>query len=369
MAAVRRHGAAVYIVGGAVREWVWAPEAFNPETIQWDLTTNLSPQILEVLSVSNHPGREFGTFRLGPHVEVTIMRHEGVYADHRHPKQIVPAVAIEEDLSRRDFTVNAVAWDGTRVVAAANSLRDLRDRRLRCVGDPYGRFLEDPLRMLRLLRFSAKYDQICIDPKTWSTLLALRGYVRTVSQERRLEEFLRFLESPLSRWHLWHEAGMDDALHWSPQVLEPPCDVAWVVAPDHPAARIAAYRLMTAGTWAGLAEWAQHWPIPRSWRAGLCALGTTVDLKVWRHRAQCPYERQAWVFRELAVAAGIDRETLGVRHLALSALDVQTGWGFSGPALGRVLRHLDELVARDPALNNKEQLARVLDACTVQIQE
>jgi hypothetical protein len=53
----------------------------------------------------------------------------------------------------------------------------------------------------------------------------------------------------------------------------------------------------------------------------------------------------------------------------LSALDVQTGWGFSGPALGRVLRHLDELVARDPALNNKEQLARVLDACTVQIQE
>lgn len=369
MRAVRQRGGEVYVVGGAVRDWAWEPGSFNANTVDWDLTTNLSPDILEALAVSKHPGMQFGTFRLGAHVEVTIMRREGIYADHRHPANIASAAGIEDDLRRRDFTANAVAYDGSRVVASADALHDLRDRRLRTVGDPTLRFREDPLRMLRLLRFSGNYDRIGVDSKTWLTLLAMRDEVRLVSRERRLQEFVKFLKSPLHRWYKWHQAGMDQALEWSHGECAPSLDVAWMMAPEHPAARIAVYRMMTAGTCRGLDIWAQNWPLPRSWRAGLTALSASPDPTIWADLARIPYQRQAWMFRELAAAQGMDRSTLNVLQLAVSPAEIQKRWGISGAALGQVVRCLYELIAHDPTRNDRAQLGLAIETCAKSRQE
>ena len=149
-------GFQAFVVGGALRD---ALLGVTPH--DWDITTDALPEEVEALFPETIPtGREFGTITVlynGQPVEVTTMRQEGRYSDRRRPDTVAFTKDIKLDLKRRDFTVNAMAYNPiTKQFADPFKGRlHLRLRRLVCVGDPKERFSEDPLRMLRLIRFQA----------------------------------------------------------------------------------------------------------------------------------------------------------------------------------------------------------------------
>ena len=361
MASIRALGGDVYVVGGALRDWCWRPAPFNGAAIDWDLTTNLSPSVLRQLSQRYHPGEAFGTYRLGSHIEATIMRREGRYSDSRHPDKIIPAESLRVDLSRRDFRVNALAFDGQRLEGVKGALSDLRDRVMRAVGDPLRRFQEDPLRMVRFVRFLGVLGAKA-DPATWEAMHDNRSLIQKVSRERRLGEFVKFLQSPFERWSLWSKAGMNLALDW-PLPQKP--FVAFIKSPSHPAGQIAAYRLFSCGSLEGLSSWLGQWPLPSSWRQGLTALLTTsyqFDPDLWAQKARSPQAPYGWIFRDLALAAGVAENDLDPIAVALSPHDLQNDWGLHGPRLGAAWRYLAHLAAQHPEINSRALLTPYLNA-------
>lgn len=369
MDAIRRQNGSVYVVGGAIRDWIWRPAEFNPNVIDWDLAANLDGCDLKRLAHAPHPGERFGTFRLAPHVEVTLMRQEKDYDDARHPSTVRPVAAIEADLARRDFTVNAVAYDGRQVVAVPEALSDLAARCLRAVGPPEVRFREDPLRILRLVRLMATTDAEA-NPATWEAARRLAGETIKVSRERRLNEFIRFLESPQDRWALWGQAGLDEALGW-PDSPEERHGRSMNV-PRHPAARVAAYGIRQTGNLSELPHWAQTWPVPRSWRDALVRLGEMApafEPGAWARRARDPKERQAWIFRDLASASGIPMEELEPPRLALTPEDLKRRWGLRGAGLGRALAFLYEALEEDAEKNQEDLLSSLLEQRLAEFQE
>ncbi|MCR5826427.1 MAG: tRNA nucleotidyltransferase, partial [Oscillospiraceae bacterium] len=146
-----------YPVGGCVRD---ALLGRSPD--DWDLTVDAPPeQTLALFGSAAHPtGLRHGTVTLavqGHAVEVTTMRRDGVYRDNRHPERVFFTGSIEEDLARRDFTVNAMALTPEgKVIDPFGGRGDLNAGVLRCVGEARQRFDEDALRILRLLRFAAR---------------------------------------------------------------------------------------------------------------------------------------------------------------------------------------------------------------------
>ena len=357
MERVQGAGGRAFVVGGAIRDWVWQPTTLDPSEIDWDLACDLSLEELNRLAVSHHPGERYGTSRLGTRMGATAIRRDGPSRDRRHPEHVAAASPIDEDLARRDFTVNAAAFDGQSVYWVSGAADDFAARRLRTVGDARSRFHEDPLRMLRLVRFKALYDA-AVDPEASRTLHDLLPLAFSVSRERRLKEFLRFLKSPPSRWHCWGEAGLDAVMEFPGTAREvSAADNADV--PEHPAAAMALYMLFTRHSLAGLGAWAQSWPLPRSWRSALVraeAVSPTWDLDDWTCRARQPDERARWLFSALARAAGVLGE-LEPPPRVLSAQELMDRFQVKGPALGMLLRRLSFAAARDPALTREQLLA------------
>ena len=159
MTALEAAGHQAYCVGGCVRDSLLGQ---TPE--DWDVTTSALPE--ETMAVFGEraipTGLKHGTVTIcwpGGKVETTTFRRDGTYADHRHPEHVTFTPSLEEDLARRDFTVNAMALDlRGDLHDPFHGQADLRDRVLRCVGDPERRFSEDALRILRCLRFAARLD-------------------------------------------------------------------------------------------------------------------------------------------------------------------------------------------------------------------
>lgn len=357
---IRRAGGRAWVVGGAVRDWVWDPAHFTPDTTDWDVTTDLSREALTAIRSNSHPGERFGTFQLAPGVEVTQMRTEGLYTDRRHPGRVQRAGHIAEDLKRRDFTVNAVAFDGRHVVAVAGGLHDLRLRRLRAVGDPELRFREDPLRLLRLVRFQGTWDA-SVDAETEKAARQLSRLAAWVSRERRLDEFLRFLESPSERWHLWHQAGLESALEW------PDAPSSWqrcpmANPPQHPAARLAAYAIARYGDAACLHRWAQDWPLRRAWRTALMQVAVVDASPACWARAARQQSAHRWMFEALARAAGWPADGLRPVVPVLTAREVMDRWHLQGKELGAALQYLQHVVSEAPEVNHGDRLAALLEA-------
>jgi tRNA nucleotidyltransferase (CCA-adding enzyme) len=180
-----------YVVGGALRDLL---RGEKPD--DWDITTDATPEEVEALFSHTIPtGREFGTITVvfeGRPVEITTMRQETGYSDHRHPDSVQFTKDIRLDLSRRDFTVNAIAYNPIteKFIDPFRGRFHLKRRLLASVGDAKARFREDPLRMLRLIRFQGTLG-FRVDKKTAHSIQP--GLMRLVSAERIGQELAKLL--------------------------------------------------------------------------------------------------------------------------------------------------------------------------------
>lgn len=191
---LQMHGYEAYAVGGCVRDSILAK---RPQ--DWDITTSARPEeIKRLFPRTVDTGIEHGTVTvlLGREsFEVTTYRIDGVYVDSRHPKEVTFTNRLEEDLKRRDFTINAMAYnDDVRLVDVFGGMRDLNHHLIRCVGDPRERFTEDALRMLRAVRFSAQLD-FPIEPATADAIRELAPNLSHISAERIQAELVKLLTS------------------------------------------------------------------------------------------------------------------------------------------------------------------------------
>lgn len=189
------HGYEAFAVGGCVRDSILAR---RPE--DWDITTSAKPQeIKRLFRRTVDTGIEHGTVTVligKDSFEVTTYRVDGAYEDGRHPKEVRFTSRLEEDLQRRDFTINAMAYnDEVRLVDVFGGMRDLNHHLIRCVGDPKERFSEDALRILRAVRFSAQLN-FPIEPYTAEAVRELAPTLEKISAERIQAELVKLLVSP-----------------------------------------------------------------------------------------------------------------------------------------------------------------------------
>lgn len=223
---LQKAGFEAYLVGGCVRDMLMEnPPAGGPK--DWDLTTNARPdQIQETfkelktvyennygtVTIVNIPANEAdrGVTRLSAmsaqarqagetspeEVQVTTYRSEGGYADNRHPEHVSYETNIEKDLERRDFTMNAIAWDPIKdiYIDPYGGIKDIKDKLVRCVLYADQRFSEDALRIMRAVRFSTALS-FSIESETLSALTAQAGSIASISTERVRDEFLKIIAS------------------------------------------------------------------------------------------------------------------------------------------------------------------------------
>lgn len=207
LSALWNAGHAAYLVGGGVRD------ALLGKTVtDWDVATDaLPPRLLELFPGGGYDNR-FGTVRVPSahlELEVTTFRRDHQYADHRRPDSVTFTSSLDEDLARRDFTVNAIAWSPHGLADPTGGLSDLAAGTLRAVGDPGTRFDEDALRLLRAARLAAQLD-FEIEPSTLAAMSATASTVQFVSSERIGEELRKMLhaDAPTRALSILAETGV-----------------------------------------------------------------------------------------------------------------------------------------------------------------
>ena len=190
-------GYAAYAVGGCVRDSLLGQTPHD-----WDLCTSATPeQVLELFGEVHciPTGLQHGTVTVkhgGALYEITTFRTEGSYSDGRHPDHVAFVPDVKEDLARRDFTINAMAYNAEEgLIDPFGGQNDLAAGIVRAVGEPQRRFEEDALRILRLYRFAARF-RFAIDPATGQAARALCRHLDCVSEERIAEELSRLLAAP-----------------------------------------------------------------------------------------------------------------------------------------------------------------------------
>ena len=194
---LHRAGYAAYVVGGCVRDSLLG---LTPH--DWDLCTSALPQQgMELFGEEKciPTGLQHGTVTVkqgGGLYEITTFRTEGAYTDGRHPDEVHFVPDVREDLARRDFTINAMAYNAKEgLVDPFGGQADLQSGILRAVGVPHQRFTEDALRILRLYRFAARFG-FAIDPPTAQAAQELCAHLDCVSVERIEEELAKLLSAP-----------------------------------------------------------------------------------------------------------------------------------------------------------------------------
>lgn len=397
-------GFETWTVGGAVRD---ALRGKPGEREDWDLATRATPREMRRLFRHTVPlGVEYGTVgvfgRDGALYEVTTFRHDVITYGR---KAVVGfATSLDEDLARRDFTINAIAWHPRRreLRDPHGGLNDLRDSVLRAVGDPAARFREDYLRVLRGLRFAGSL-RLDIDPKTWTGMVEAVPGLASLSMERIREELLKVLVAPRpSRALALYESSGARAvvLPGLRRGLEPEA-LATVdaakgqrVTGHRAELRLAVMLLFGIGPRAdpgtvaeilcGLrfskaetrriatAAGSGLGPPPylvrdaaarRRWLARRGARGARDVLRVWiaalragTSPATADDMCQVLVGTRADLHAGVP---LSVGDLAIAGRDLLAmGWT-PGAGIGRTLRRLLEAVWRDPALNDRATLRKL----------
>ncbi len=188
-------GYPAYAVGGCVRDSLMGKLPHD-----WDICTAALPEeILEALETHSiiESGLKHGTVTVkvdGYLYEITTFRTDGDYKDRRHPESVTFVRSLNEDLARRDFTINAMAyWDEDGLTDLYGGQEDLQQQIIRCVGDPHARFGEDALRILRALRFASRLG-FAIEPQTNQAIHDLKDSLSNISAERLCSELLQILD-------------------------------------------------------------------------------------------------------------------------------------------------------------------------------
>ena len=190
---LREGGFEAYFVGGCVRD-----PLMGRQPQDYDIATNAIPdQVLQLFPGALAVGAKFGVVIVpgkSVNVEVATYRSDGRYEDGRHPQEVRFAPTAAEDVRRRDFTINGLLFDPieNRVLDYVEGQADLRARRIRSIGDPGRRFSEDYLRMLRAVRFAARFN-FTIHPPDLAAIRELAPRIREVSAERTRDEILKIL--------------------------------------------------------------------------------------------------------------------------------------------------------------------------------
>ena len=293
----RLHGAgyAAYAVGGCVRDSLLGR---TPQ--DWDLCTSARPE--QVLALFGEgqcipTGLQHGTVTIkygGQLYETTTFRTEGAYTDGRHPDEVHFVPDVRQDLARRDFTINAMAYnDAEGLIDPFGGQQDLQQGILRAVGDPATRFEEDALRILRLYRFAARFG-FAIDPPTGQAARALCAHLDCVSVERIEEELSKLLAAPAP------------AAYLDEKILK-------IIIPELSAPALQAAKPVVDACPAGIED------LPVRWAALLMSLGedgTRKALKRLRCSNTC-----------------IEQTAVLVREVHPGAFSSDTIWGIPSPAL------------------------------------
>lgn len=186
----KEHNFSLYLVGGAVRDIY---KEIAPH--DYDFCTDATPEeIIKIFPKSILTGIKHGTLTVpfeNTYYEITTFRKDGTYTDSRRPDNVIYSKNIEDDLHRRDFTVNSLAinLENDKLIDLFNGLEDIKFNIVRCVGDPDKRFSEDPLRIFRAFRLVSK--GFSIEPITWNSILKNKDKVKTISKERVISEILK----------------------------------------------------------------------------------------------------------------------------------------------------------------------------------
>ncbi len=199
----------IYIVGGVVRDAI-----LNKPLYDWDFTTNAAPEQILKLFPEGFYDNKYGTVGIKNEearpYEITTFRNEENYTDNRHPDKISWGASLEEDLKRRDFTINAIALNYKfEIIDPYHGQKDLEDKLIRAVGNPNDRFREDALRMIRAVRIAAQLG-FTIEPKTLQAIQTNAEKIRHISAERIHDELMKLMASPYPAdgYLLLHNSGL-----------------------------------------------------------------------------------------------------------------------------------------------------------------
>lgn len=387
MDALEAAGFEAWAVGGCVRD-----SLLGREPGDWDICTAAAPwEVKAVLGEmpTVDAGLAHGTvtaLTAGGPVEITAYRREGAYSDHRRPDQVEFTRDIGEDLCRRDFTVNAMAYHPSRgLLDPFGGQGDLARRRLRCVGDPVCRFQEDALRMLRCLRFASVLG-FAVDGPARQALAGCSHLLPAVSRERVQGELTRLLLG--GAVHQALAQGWAAVRAVLPQLPARPVDfppetpqtaparwarLLWPLPLGQAEGALAGLRLPRAVCREALTLLAcREEPLPMAplrVKGLLAELGPLFFQLIDLRLAGAPPEERAALEAARAWAQGfLDRgECLSLRDLAVAGRDL-LGLGYSpGPQVGRVLQALLEQVLSGALPNDRKALlswaADQLPAC------
>jgi len=203
-----------YIVGGCVRDYLRKQKPKD-----WDITTSAKPKEIQKLFPKSFYDNQFGTVgvittskdKTLKTVEITTYRTESKYTDKRHPDEVKFAKSIEEDLSRRDFTVNAIAYDPLKkkYIDPYKGKKDIKDELIRTVGNPKDRFSEDALRLMRAIRFITELD-FSVEIETLKAIEETAESIREIAKERIRDELVKIISSSRAHFGIMylHEAGL-----------------------------------------------------------------------------------------------------------------------------------------------------------------
>ena len=330
------HGFQAYIVGGALRDAL-----LDRPLGDIDIATDARPNDMIPLFDNIIPtGKQFGTMTViysnkncRESYQVTTFRTEASYSDHRHPDTVLFSDSIEIDVSRRDFTVNALAWNPVTMafIDIVNGQEDLRLKQLQTVGDPVDRFSEDSLRLLRLCRFHAQLG-FSIEVETLTAAKKLGLTVPLPSYERIQVELSKLITAP-DAWQgmrSLQQIGLLDRL--LPNVVLKICPELWPV-------------------WTGdqrLAFLVQEMP----------------DYVTCLKTLRFPKKTIAWVTRLINNANDIDRASFKVTDLEISGKQLMDR-GLVGPEITTMLDRLRQLVLDGVITNTVDGIEGWLDDAIV----
>lgn len=382
---LNEHGFEAYVVGGCVRDSLLGKE---PE--DWDITTSARPgEVKSIFSRTIDTGIQHGTVtvmlnRQG--YEVTTYRVDGEYEDGRHPKSVDFTTSLLEDLKRRDFTINAMAYNSREgLVDAFGGIEDLENRVIRCVGSAVNRFTEDALRILRAVRFSAQLD-FRIEDETYEAISIIAPNLEKVSKERIATELTKLLlSSHPEKMKRVSDTGA------SRYVSEPFCRAAALNKDElRPLGLLPAVKYMR---WAGLLRREKGETAAAILRDLKMDCDTMDKVKILVSRWRIPisaekpairrvmnqippdlldsllcfqevfaaelgegYRETLKAVKTLAEEIRRDGDPVNLKELAVDGRDLMAAGMKPGPALGKTLNALMEQVLEQPECNTREYL-------------